>query len=69
MENIKNYSNFLFEAKGISPAIYADLQKYFETEGKHTYEGAIEFISKTKKKWHLTEEDFVEAAIEFKHKK
>jgi len=39
MENIKNYPDFLFEAKGISPAIYADLQKYFETKGKHTYEG------------------------------
>jgi hypothetical protein len=69
MENLKNYSDFLFEAKGISPAIYADLQKYFETDDEHTYKGATEFLSKTKKKWHLSEEDFVEAAIEFKHKK
>lgn len=69
MDNIKNYSDFLFEAKGISPAIYADLQKYFETDGKHTYDGAKEFLNKSKKKWNLTEEDFMEAAIEFKHKK
>jgi hypothetical protein len=69
METLKNYSDFLLEAKGISPAIYADLQKYFETKGKHTYEGAKQFLSKSKKKWNLTEEDFVEAAIEFKNKK
>lgn len=69
MENLKNYPDFLFEAKGISPAIYVDLQKYFETKGKHTYDGAKEFLSKSKKKWNLTEEDFVEAAIEFKNKK
>lgn len=69
MENIKDYSDFIFEAKGISPAIYADLQNYFETKGKHTYDGAKEFLSKSKKKWNLTEEDFVEAAMEFKHKK
>jgi hypothetical protein len=69
MENLKKYSDFLFEGKGISPSIYADLQKYFETSGKHTYNGAKEFLSKSKKKWNLTEEDFVEAAIEFKNKK
>jgi hypothetical protein len=69
MENLKNYSDFLFEAKGISPAIYSDLHKYFQTAGKHTYEGAKKFLAKDKRKWNLTEEDFVEAAIEFKNKK
>jgi hypothetical protein len=69
LESLINYSDFLFEAKGISPAIYADLYKYFETSGKHTYESAKKFLSKTKKKWHLLKENFVECAIEFKHKK
>jgi hypothetical protein len=71
MENIKSYKNFINEAKiqekeGISPAIYKDLKKYFDGTDSPTLKGAQIFISKIKKGWKLSEEDFAEAKKEFK---
>jgi hypothetical protein len=68
MENIKNYQDFIFEAKGISPAIYKDLQEYFKSTDEPTFDGANNFLNKSGLKWHLSEEDYDEAEAEFKEK-
>jgi len=72
MENIKEYHDFLNEAKkvqekeGISPAIYKDLEKYFSEANNPTHKGAQAYILKNKKSWKLSEEDFEEAKKAFK---
>ena len=68
MENIINYEDFLFESKGIHPAIYKDLQVYFKSTKSPSFEGAKKHLSKTDKKWVLSEEDYNEAELEFKSK-
>lgn len=74
MENIKTYQDFLNEGKiqekeGISPAIYKDLQEYFETCKKDncapTLKDAQKHIDSRKKSWKLSEDDFKEAKKEF----
>jgi hypothetical protein len=72
MENIKNYTNFIFEKKmiekeGISPAVYKDLEDFFSGGGKHSFEEAQKFIMKKKKGWKLSKEDFEEAKKKFKN--
>lgn len=72
MENIKEYHDFLNEAKkvqekeGISPAIYKDLEKYFAEASTPTHKGAQAYLLKNKKGWKLSEEDFEEAKKTFK---
>ena len=71
MENIKWYQNFLLEGKvaeneGISPAVYKDLKQYFTEAKVPTLKGAQAYLSKVKKGWKLSEEDFLEAKKEFK---
>ena len=72
MENIKKYTEFLNEAKkveekeGISPAIFKDLEKYFSEAANPTLKGAQIYLSKAKKGWKLSEEDFMEAKKTFK---
>jgi hypothetical protein len=71
MENIKSYQNFLLEGKvaeneGISPAVYKDLKQYFEEAKMPTLKGAQAYLSRVKKGWKLSEEDFMEAKKEFK---
>lgn len=71
MENLKKFSDFLFEKKivektGISPAIFKDLAAYFESTPKPTLAGAQKFIAAKKKGWKLSEEDFLEAKKKFK---
>lgn len=74
MENIKGFSDFLFEKKitekaGISPAIYKDLEEYFKTAGRVSHADAQKFIAKKKKGWKLSKEDFSEALQKFRFKK
>lgn len=71
MENIKGFSDFVFEGKvtekaGISPAIFKDLQAYFSSTPKPTLSGAQSYISKKKGGWKLSKEDFDEAVKKFK---
>jgi len=66
MENLKQYEQFLFEKEGISPAIYKQLESYFKSTDKPTMAGAQAYISKYKKGWKLSDEDFKEAKKEFK---
>lgn len=71
MENIRSYQNFILEGKvtekeGISPAVYKDLAQYFKEAKVPTLKGAQAYLSRVKKGWKLSEEDFVEAKKEFK---
>lgn len=71
MQNVKKYSDFVFEKrivekKGISPAIYKDLEEFFHSGKKHSYAEAQKFIHAKKKGWNLSEEDFEEAKKKFK---
>lgn len=72
MENIKEYHDFLNEAKkvqekeGISPAIFKDLEKYFGEADSPTHKGAQVYLSRMKKDWKLSAEDFEEAKKTFK---
>jgi hypothetical protein len=68
MENIQKYEDFLNEGKGISFAIYKDLQSYFSSAKSPNYEDAKSYIKTKKKNWDLTKEDFEEAKKEFKKK-
>ena len=73
MQNLKKYVDYIFEKqivekKGISPAIYKDLEEYFASSGKHSFAGAQKFIHAKKKGWNLSEEDFEEAKKKFKKK-
>lgn len=67
MENIKQYHDFINEAKkvqekeGISPAIYKDLEKYFSEANSPSMKGAQAYLLKNKKGWKLSQEDFDEA--------
>jgi hypothetical protein len=70
MENIKTYTDFLNEGKiqekeGISPAIFKDLEQYFSETKSPSLKGAQIFISKAKKGWKLSAEDFAEAKKQF----
>lgn len=71
MKNLNDFENFvnsdphLSEAAGISPAIYKDLQSYFKTSKKPSLQGAQSFISRIKKDWKLSAEDFEEAKRHF----
>jgi hypothetical protein len=71
MENIKEYNDFINEAKiqekeGISPAIYKDLEEYFADAKSPTLKGAQAHLDKVKDGWKLSAEDFAEAKKEFK---
>jgi hypothetical protein len=68
MENIREYQNFIFEGgkAGISPAIYKQLEEYFNSTPKPTLKGAQAHIAKTKKGWQLSQDDFTEAKRKFK---
>ena len=68
MENLQDYSSFLFEKQGISPAIYTELRKYFKENKEISFEGAKEYVASQSKGWELTEEDFEEAERNFKDK-
>lgn len=74
MDNIKHFTEFLFEKvvtekAGISPAIYKDLEEYFGSAKKASFADAQKFISSKKKGWKLSKEDFSEAFKKFKLKK
>ena len=71
MQNIQKYADYIFEKrivekKGISPAIYKDLEEYFNSSKRHSYAEAQKFIHAKKKGWNLSEEDFEEAKKKFK---
>jgi len=74
MKNLKQFEDFagvgsdesLTEKVGISPAIYKDLQTYFNTSKKPSLSGAQSFIERTKSGWNLSQEDFDEAKMHFK---
>lgn len=71
MENLKKFTDFIFEKqivekKGISPAVYKDLEEYFKSSAKPTLADAQKFISSKKKGWNLSDEDFQEAKKKFK---
>lgn len=66
MENLKDYHDFLFEKKGISPAIYKDLEIFFDSVKYPAYEEAKAYIAKTHKDWELSKEDYDEAKKMFK---
>jgi hypothetical protein len=69
MDNIQNYISFLNEkkeTKGISIAIYNDLKEYFEKTKSPSFEDAAKYISKMKKGWKLSQNDFDEAKKKFK---
>jgi hypothetical protein len=73
MENIKEYNDFINEAKiqekeGISPAIYKDLEQYFANSKSPSpsLKGAQAYLAKVKEGWKLSAEDFAEAKKEFK---
>lgn len=69
MDNIKEFSEFLNEKKenkGISIAIYNDLKSYFEKTKSPSFDDASKHISKVKKGWKLSQNDFDEAMKKFK---
>ncbi len=66
MENIKDYHDFLFEKKGISPAIYKDLETFFDNVKYPAYKEAKAYIAKTQKGWDLSQEDYEEAKKMFR---
>jgi hypothetical protein len=68
MENLKDYSSFLFEKQGISPAIYSELKKYFHENKETSFEGAKNYVASQTDGWELSEEDFEEAERNFKSK-
>lgn len=66
MENIKDYSDFLFEKKGLSPVIYNDLEFFFGSVKYPAYEEAKKFIAKSHDGWELSQEDYKEAKEMFR---
>lgn len=65
MENIKIYEAYIAETKGIHPAIYSHLEKFFKKNEKGTYAEAKEFIKSKLKDWDLSKEDYAEAKKRF----
>lgn len=66
MRNIKLYETFVGESKGIHPAIYSHLEKFFKKNGaKGTYAQAKEYIASKMKDWDLSKEDYTEAKKRF----
>jgi len=65
MKNIKIYEAYIAETKGIHPAIYSHLEKFFKKNGKGTYAEAKEFIKSKLKDWDLSKEDYTEAKKRF----
>jgi len=61
MENIKNYTTFVNEAKGIHPAIRQTLTEMLAKNPKCTYAMAKKAIASEVKGWELSKEDFEEA--------
>jgi hypothetical protein len=66
MENLKNYSNFLFERAGISSAIYKPLKDYFEETDSPNFFIAKKYVASKVDGWELSKEDFNEAKKKFK---
>ena len=66
MEHLKEYNEYLFEKKGISPAIYNSLELFFDSVKRPSYKDAKAFIAKTNDGWDLSEEDYNEAKAKFK---
>ena len=66
MEHLKEYNEYLFEKKGISPAIYKELEMFFGSVKNPSYKNAKLFIGETNKGWELSEEDYKEAKAKFK---
>lgn len=66
MRNIKLFENFVNESKGIHPAIYSHMERFFKKEGsKGTYAKAKEYIASKMKDWNLSKDDFNEAKKKF----
>lgn len=66
MENLKNYSSFLNEKKGINRAIYGVLKDYFKGDETPSFFIAKKYVSSKVKGWDLSKEDFEEAKKKFK---
>lgn len=66
MENLKDYNDFLFEKRGVSPVIYKDLEFFFDTVKYPAYGEAKKFIAKSHDGWELSQEDYEEAKKKFK---
>ncbi len=59
---IKNYDQWITEAKGVSRAIAGHLKTYFDEAGKNaSYDKACEYIASKVEGWKLSKEDFEEA--------
>jgi hypothetical protein len=66
MKNIKLYENFVAESKGIHPAIYSHLERFFKKNGgKGSFQEAKEYISSKMKNWDLSKDDYNEAKKRF----
>jgi hypothetical protein len=66
MENLKEYNDFLFEKRGVSPVIYNDLEFFFSSVKYPAYEEAKKFIAKSHDGWDLSKEDYEEAKKMFR---
>ena len=59
---IKNYDQWITEAKGVSRAIAGHLKTFFDENGmKASYEKACNYIASKVEGWKLSKEDFEEA--------
>lgn len=59
---IKNYDQWITEAKGVSRAIAGHLKTFFDENGKKaSYDKACDYIASKVEGWELSKEDFEEA--------
>jgi hypothetical protein len=59
---IKNYDQWITEAKGVSRAIAGHLKAFFDEHGmKASYDKACDYIASKVEGWKLSKEDFEEA--------
>jgi hypothetical protein len=66
MKNIKLFEAFLNESKGIHPAIYSHLERFFKKNGsKASYKDAKDYIASKIKDWDLAKDDYTEAKKKF----
>jgi hypothetical protein len=65
MRNIKIFETYIAEKKGIHPAIYSHLEKFFKKNAKGTFAEAKEYLKPKMKDWNLSKDDYTEAKKRF----
>ena len=66
MKNIKLFETFVGESKGIHPAIYSHLERFFKKHGnKGSFNQAKEYVASKMKDWELSKDDYTEAKKRF----